>query len=232
MSNQDDNWLDKYKAMHEPMTQEQEARLAAEQREREDAKLRETLTKRMPKRHLQEASRLLADPGADGVMWRHARDLMAKGEHVRGSDGIFLSGPKGCGKTTAMVAMGLDAARRGVIPWYIICTRFARIVRASFEDRPSLSTLEECPLLILDELHRVAGLPDWIKTPLMGVIDYRYSQRKQTIAAGTLPLSQLSEILGEEVVDRFRIRLGSAEESYRAQERLTAGGAGRREGER
>jgi DNA replication protein DnaC len=216
----DDNWLDEYKRKYTPVT---EGQYAAAERERDNAemqRLMDKVSKRLPARHLSAAQRLLADRNASGACWDAITDLMADDAHTRGSDGIFFCGQKGTGKTTAMVAMGWDAARCGVMPWYIQATRFASIVKARHDHTPNLQTLEECGLLIIDELHRVDSIPDWVKSALVGVIDYRYSQCKQTIAAGTLPLTKLVGVLGDEVVDRFAVRIASTGESFRGQERV------------
>lgn len=147
---------------------------------------------------------------------RDLRDTLAR----RPKAWVLLGTPVGNAKTTALA---YEAARA-------ICTgRSVRYVASSLDWRKAikdesnamLRDFEVCDLLLVDELHWLARLPDWIVAEAMGVIDARYRQRRyrQTIGAGSLPIAQLTNQLPPGLADRFQVHLGAAEESQRRSEK-------------
>jgi DNA replication protein DnaC len=127
----------------------------------------------------------------------------------------MLSGMKGTGKTTALTAIGCREIMRRRDVWYLPITRLARIIKSHKDEKPQMSHLENCDLLLLDELHRFADLPAWIRSEGVALIDHRYGNLKQTGAAGTLPQDGLGDVLGWEIMERFDILISSDEGSYR-----------------
>jgi DNA replication protein DnaC len=126
---------------------------------------------------------------------------------------MILSGPEGVGKTLSLVWVGLQAAGQGHNLRYVTVTRMSDYI--ANRNSCYASELEECDLLIVDEIHRVNGLPDWIMAGFFGIIDYRYYQCRPTIAAGTVPPAAMKELLGSEVMDRFELRLSTDYKSLR-----------------
>ncbi len=194
---------------------EAQARDAAAQQERaqERRHLQAIERARLPQRHRQDAARILAGELQPSEIWRRLRTTL------RTSPGasVILCGGEGSGKTTAATGWALERILDGWSVGYCALGRFERVVR-----RHDLrEQLEGCDLLLVDEIHRMAGLPDWLQTPVTGLVDYRYHEQRQTLAMGTIPLKtrdgtpDLTGVLGIEVVKRFSCAIGTQEGSYR-----------------
>jgi hypothetical protein len=174
---------------------------------------------KLPARHVQVANRILLGTLAPSKAWRDLNATLANSPRAS----VILCGGTGAGKTTALIGVAIQRINRGERIGYITASRFERAVRS----HELMADLEECDLLLLDELHRAGaaklegkpgragGLPDWILTPLIGLIDFRYHQERQTLTAGTVNLKELGGRIGQEVIERLGVRLGTNEGSLR-----------------
>lgn len=171
----------------------------------------------LPTRHVAEADRLIGSHGEVGGSLSKALRLIESQEWNGGRDGLMMSGSEGCGKTTSLVAIGMAHIRAGGRCIYITPTDMAKYMMSKDPcDSMHRTRLEETGLLLIDELHRMDALPDWLRSELIGVIDHRYRELKPMAAAGTLPPSEILDVVGIEVVKRFKHRIGSNDGSHRA----------------
>ncbi|GAF91557.1 unnamed protein product, partial [marine sediment metagenome] len=156
----------------------------------------------LPPRPVADCARL-RDTTTQGIAWEGVERLMNHKAWIEARPSFLLSGPRGCGKTTALCRVGIHeiACRRNVE--YVAVTRFASVLKAGTHDRMNMHRLESADLLLIDELHRFGGLPAWVQSEIVGLIDLRYSQLQQMGAAGTLPIEPLADMMGREVVERF-----------------------------
>ena len=172
------------------------------------------VAKRIPRRALEAARALEGEPRPSGVIWRRMT-AMRSSELWADHPSFLFSGPKGVGKTTALAAVGAREIMHGRNVWYLSLTRLPRIIKAHQDSKPQMADLEECGLLLLDELHRFGDLPAWVRAEAVALIDHRYGTMKQTGAAGTLGERALSGVIGPEVIERFQILIESNESRYR-----------------
>lgn len=168
----------------------------------------------LPPRPVRDCARLEA-ADTRGIAWEGAARLLDAPVWTKERPSFLLSGPRGCGKTTALVRVGIREISRRRNVEYVSVTRFDSVVRAGTHERLNMYRVEKCDLLLIDELHRFGGLPSWIQSAIVGLIDLRYSQMQQTGAAGTLPIEPLADMMGREVVERFQVNIQTDEDSKR-----------------
>lgn len=117
---------------------------------------------------------------------------------------VFLVGPTGCGKTTAMTWAGMHWARHHGT---VMHTTAARVCRAEGEH---LAELRTCGLLLLDEVHRLGGLPAWQVAPVWDLIIWREEHPPAPIiAGGKAAAGNMEKLVGKEIKRRFPMRLSS-----------------------
>lgn len=127
--------------------------------------------------------------------------------------GVLMVGGTGAGKTTAMVGYALSRISTGSTVEYAKAGSYAVVVKSE-----SLTArLEAADLVLLDQFHQACHLPDWIKEPFIDLIVGRIDNGKQIIASSTEGIGTLGheDALRAETVDRFTVRLGTDESSYR-----------------
>jgi DNA replication protein DnaC len=173
------------------------------------------IAKLLPSLHVREYRRLRDAKNATGAIWRGMQAMTSKASWLRDHPSFLFSGPRGTGKTTAMVGVGCMEIRRNRNVIYLPVTRLVRAIKAREGERPTVHDLEDCDLLLIDELHRFSDLPGWIRSEAVALIDHRYAWMKQTGAAGTLPPGPLAEVIGREIVERFTIKIAGDGESFR-----------------
>lgn len=133
-----------------------------------------------------------------------------------------LIGPRGVGKTQAAASLIRTAISRAAAQitsvWGLpgnkpvaICIRAVDLMRrlkagfdtereASFDD--VLAHYERASLLCIDELAELAGSA-WERQVLTGLVDARYSARKDTLALANATSQQLSELVGTSIASRM-----------------------------
>jgi len=171
-------------------------------REREEAArrqrdlFRERQCSRLSRRHVRDARRIASGETPAGEAWKRllgvTRDMP--------DASILIAGYTGIGKTTAATAWAVRRIHEGYTAMGLACSR----ARGIASDLEAMWEAEMVDVLILDQMHRLATLPDWIATAVLGLIDYRYEQQRQTIGVATVAPDRVEDILGAEVVDRFQ----------------------------
>jgi DNA replication protein DnaC len=136
-----------------------------------------------------------------------ARELLSFSQRI-----LVLSGPKGCGKTTAAswlaaqdvrVRLPGDRDDRGVAePMFLDVSKLARLSRYKAED---VEPLEECSLLVIDDLGmEYADEKGSFLATLDGVFNARYAAGLYTVITTNLPAKTFKERYGERIADRIR----------------------------
>ena len=210
-------------AKEPPWDDETQARLKAERDEAEkreeenrvwrlDREIHYTIRAKLPLRHLETADSVLGGKLKPTKVWR---DLF-KAVKDKPTESVLLVGSTGAGKTTAIIGCAMNMLRAKKISTieYVTASRFEKAARS----QEILEHLEECDVLIIDELHRCSGLPDWLQTPLIGVIDARYAMKLQTFGSATVKMADIESSIGREVIERFDRRIGTTEMSHRGKQ--------------
>lgn len=137
-----------------------------------------------------------------------ARSLLAGDMRV-----LVLSGPKGCGKTTAaawLAAQDVTARlpgdreddRRAPEPMFLDVSKLARLSRYKAED---VEPLESCSLLVIDDLGmEYADEKGSFLATLDGIFNARYAAGLYTVITTNLPAKTFKERYGERIADRIR----------------------------
>jgi hypothetical protein len=113
------------------------------------------------------------------------------------SSSVFLVGPTGSAKTTAMTWAAMHWACDGGDVQHVTALQ---ICRANGDE---LRALQRADLLLLDQVHLIDGMPDWQVGPAIELIDHRFQADDVTIAAGTAEPDAMGGIIGAEVRRRF-----------------------------
>lgn len=134
---------------------------------------------------------------------------------------LIFCGGVGTGKTHLTCALANELNAKGYTAIFTTVSRLIRSVRASWgtkEEQAVIDSFIEADLLIIDEVGVQAG-SDNEKNILFDVINGRYEQMKSTIVISNLNVKNITEFLGERVVDRLRENGGTLVpmigESYR-----------------
>lgn len=123
--------------------------------------------------------------------------------------GIFFHGPKGTGKTMLAYLIAKERIKRGTPTMFVFVPELLGKYRAAYHDAnmedPS-KIAKDADLLILDDIGAERATA-WVAEQLMELINYRYSNRLQTIFTSNYSLQELAEHLaaGGDVVSGERI---------------------------
>jgi DNA replication protein DnaC len=180
-----------------------QSRHAAEQRR----KFNEIQTAKLSKRHVADARRISSGEVERSAIWTRLSNTLRDTPDAS----VLLCGNTGAGKTTAATGYALSRISRGLTVLVVAGSRCASI--AKYDE--AREEAERADLLLLDEMHRLPSMPEWIRTPMIGLIDSRYENRRQVVAMATVGVKTVEDALGIEVVERFDAVLGTDEDSYR-----------------
>lgn len=130
------------------------------------------------------------------------------------TDSLYMTGPKGTGKTHLAAAMireiVLDRTpSHGIsdLEW-ISAPDLLLEIRATFRDgaeqseKGIIEQYSECRLLVLDDLG-VEKTTEWSLQTLYTIIDRRYREERQTIVTSNLNLDELAEKLDDRIASRL-----------------------------
>lgn len=127
---------------------------------------------------------------------------------------LLLCGPVGLGKTGIAVSLLLEEMRAGSAGLYVVTPTFLSRIRATYtrtkdggevDELDVLASVIEAPLLVLDDLGKVA-LSEWGQEKLFTVVNERYLAGRRTIVTSNLDTEDgsLEEHLWPATWDRIR----------------------------
>ncbi len=133
-------------------------------------------------------------------------------EHHVGARGpnLLITGPVGCGKTTAAFAACRFLFHVGMTGWNgqrwplnfrywpsgKLLAELRRDENLSAEKAMTMKFVERCSILVLDDIGSMRQTP-WVLDQLFLVLDGRRNDRRPVIATSNLPEPQLRDYLGE-----------------------------------
>lgn len=173
----------------------EEERKAAEREAANKAKQQEETGRRLLERGIPRKDIELI---ASGALWptnalKAAQDWFQSKKSI-----LVLSGPGGCGKTSAASWLAAEA----VAALFIDVTRLARLSRYKSSD---MEPLERAWLLVIDDLGvEFCDTKGSFLATLDGLINCRYANQDRTVITTNLPATAFKQRYGERVVDRIR----------------------------
>jgi len=145
---------------------------------------------------------------------RDYSDVLASGEHDGRS--LILLGNVGNGKTHLGCGLLADNIRRTCKPGrYVTFAELVRDVKGSwrkdsgYTEQDVYDRFAKPALIVLDEVG-MQNFTEFEQTVAYEAINARYLEEKPTVVITNLPASELSNCLGERVVDRLRENGGKA----------------------
>ena len=123
----------------------------------------------------------------------------------------LLLGPTGIGKTTAAVRWAYRRAQAGETVLQVSAVRYPTLAK----HEAALEEAEQVGLLILDQTHRLAEMPEWIATPIRELVDSRYERQRQTIACFTGEMAAALHALKHDIIERLGVPIVVTGRSYR-----------------
>ena len=139
---------------------------------------------------------------ACGMYARNFADSLATG------GGLILSGMVGTGKTHLAIAIAKQIIKKGRSAKYTTARGIVTSIRDSWgnngvSEAEVIERLVNFDLLIVDEVGLQFGT-DSERVHFFDVMGHRYDEVKPTILIGNLSIDEMSESLGERVIDRMR----------------------------
>jgi hypothetical protein len=148
----------------------------------------------------------------DGATFRDFRKAWHRGERR-----IWVWGPMGCGKSTAMAWAAIKLLDSAPGNW---CCWFSVDLAEHYHENQSVrrdlfADAINAPFCAIDDAHKSSSLWPNIATRIGGVINARYQDDKPTMVASIAPPSVVGEKLGHDIVDRFPCVIEGRGESMR-----------------
>ncbi len=117
---------------------------------------------------------------------------------------LLFVGPVGLGKTGLAVSLLNDHLRTGSTGLYVVTPTFLARIRATYtrtsdgevDELDVLGSVVEAPLLVLDDLGKVALSP-WGQEKLFTVVNERYLHGRRTIVTSNLGLHDVERACGD-----------------------------------
>lgn len=114
---------------------------------------------------------------------------------------VILVGPTGTQKSTTATWACMRSACDGLS---VMRTTALRIAQAP---RETVDEWHATDILVVDELHRLDGEPEWKRGPVWDLIDCRYESRGTTIVCATVGPEATTDLAGAEVLRRISLKL-------------------------
>lgn len=121
-----------------------------------------------------------------------AGKAVASGQMDRG---LYITGSKGTGKTMLAYLIAREKLQAGIPTMFVfvpeLLSKFRDAIRNEHKEDPA-KIARDADLLILDDIGAERATP-WVAEQLMDLVNYRYSNRKQTIFTSNYSLDELAE---------------------------------------
>lgn len=197
-------------------TDEEKARIEAQEREQELGRKRHQWAKALGFSAIPERfqDRTLSSYEATTRDQKHALQFAQR--YADGFDDVLLTGRcalflgrPGTGKTHLAIGIALSIMERGHSALFVTAQRAIRRVKDTWRrgsdetETQAVAALVYPDLLILDEIGVQHG-SDTEKLILFDVLNERYEQRKPTVLLSNLPIDEVKLYLGERIFDRIR----------------------------
>ena len=124
------------------------------------------------------------------------------------TDGLFITGPCGTGKTHLAAGMVRQLITKGVNVKLVRCAAFYADVREMFKGESQraeaaiMAPLENCRYLILDDLG-AGSLSDCERRYTLELLDVRLNRMRPTVVTSNWNLAEISERLDDRIASRL-----------------------------
>ena len=181
---------------------------------------RETIERNSVSRERERLSKLNIGQRYIGMTFADHKEVNSKAAKVkadcvnyaesfqRGSGcSLLMIGSPGTGKNMLSAIICQDLHKRGFSSYHTTALKLVRSIKDTWRDKTSseqeaIDALVNPDLLVIDEIGVQFGSPTE-QLFLTEVINDRYNLRRPTILISNLKMSQLTEVMGERVIDRF-----------------------------
>lgn len=123
--------------------------------------------------------------------------FIKKCENNEKSNGLYLTGNFGCGKTYLVAAAFNELAKKGIKSTIVYYPEFLRKLKESFSDdfKNIFNKVKNAPLLLLDDIG-AETVTNWNRDEILGtILQYRMQEKLPTFFTSNLSIKELEEHL-------------------------------------
>lgn len=102
-------------------------------------------------------------------------------EHMREGRGLLLVGGVGCGKSSVLALICLEACKYGEVAYVFAPDLYRALHQGTPSDEERLAYWQDVDLLLLDDVDRLYA-SDWLLSRLDSFAEYRYARKLATCA--------------------------------------------------
>jgi len=103
-------------------------------------------------------------------------------ENMREGRGLLLAGGVGCGKTSALALICLEARKYGEVAYILAPDLYALLLRGTREAEETVAYYRNVDLLLLDDVDRLYLGSDWLLAQIDTFAEHRYAAKLATVA--------------------------------------------------